>query len=356
MSGSTSSADGSWRALFVPGSERRLFVVVRKHGYPLLALSGNVRSICDGLCLYPAQSFFAKCARNALRFGLRWGLPIPLGCEELTFDPSDSFWQFLTRQVGEMPEVAILCGNPNAPGQRFTILASNAGKRIIVKAGVSKQAQELIVQEERFLRALNGSIHAPSVLDSFRSENLAAFATEFVPGSSPSPKCAREAAAVLESWIQPGEVALGEIEAWKRLTLAARLPSFDFEALKARLVAVTPVHGDFAPWNIKATPRGWAILDWERGELSGVPGWDWFHFVIQPRVLVSRMSPDLIVQNLEEMIGSSFFQNYARKAGIAGIERQLALAYLEYMICVIPPSEGVERLKAVQQFALTRWL
>ena len=87
-----------------------------------------------------------------------------------------------------------------------------------------------------------------------------------------------------------------------------------------------------------------------------MPGWDWFHFVIQPRVLVSRMSPDLIVQNLEEMIGSSFFQNYARKAGIAGIERQLALAYLEYMICVIPPSEGVERLKAVQQFALTRWL
>ena len=49
--------------------------------------------------------------------------------------------------------------------------------------------------------------------------------------------------------------------------LAARLGS--------RLVSSVVFHGDFAPWNIKVDRAGaWMVLDWERGELHGVPCWD----------------------------------------------------------------------------------
>ena len=112
-------------------------------------------------------------------------------------------------------------------------------------------------------------------------------------------------------------------------------------------VALTLAHGDFAPWNIKATPRGWVVLDWERGEKPGVPGWDWFHFLIQSQRLVLHLSPEKLLDRLQELIASPLFQDYAKRAKIDGIEWRLLAAYLEYMVWVIPPSEGAEPLRAL---------
>jgi len=356
MNGMISSPADSWRALFAPGAERRNVIIVRKHQQPLLVLSGKRGALSEGMGLYPAQSFLAKCARNVLRLGLRYGLPLPLEREELPVDSADSFWQFLTVQAGGTPDFALLCGNPKASGRRFTLLVSNGQTRRVVKVGISKQAQDLILQEERFLQALGKTVQAPRVLDAIHRDNLAAFATDYIRGDSPSLHCVEQAASVLASWIQPGEVPLEEIPAWKRLMQATSATGCAFQDLANRRVSPMVFHGDFAPWNIKVTPQGWVALDWERGEPLGVPGWDWFHFVIQPRVLVLGMSPNRVVQTLETMIPSPFFQRYACQARIQGIERRLALAYLEYMLHVTPPSDGAARLAAVHERALNRWL
>ena len=75
-------------------------------------------------------------------------------------------------------------------------------------------------------------------------------------------------------------------------------------------------HGDFAPWNIKVSPAGaWTVLDWERGELTGIPGWDWFHYVIQSAILVGHLPTSALVQRVEE---SAWFRCVPAVCGARG--------------------------------------
>jgi len=113
-------------------------------------------------------------------------------------------------------------------------------------------------------------------------------------------------------------------------------------------------HGDFAPWNIRVEPitRRWMVLDWERGEPAGPPAWDWFHFVIQPDVLVRRASPDTVLSRFEKFRRSAAFTRYAAQAGI---ENNVDILFSGYMIFCrditrqtegMPTIEGLaERLK-----------
>lgn len=50
------------------------------------------------------------------------------------------------------------------------------------------------------------------------------------------------------------------------------------------------------------------VLDWERGELAGIPAWDWFHFVLQPAILVAREDTAALVRRLEGLLASADFQ------------------------------------------------
>src|SRR5262249_28337198 len=118
--------------------------------------------------------------------------------------------------------------------------------------------------------------------------------------------------------------------------------------LEERHVQATIQHGDFAPWNIKVQPSGdWVVLDWERGELKGIPGWDWFHYFVQTSILVGRVGVTEIVTRLEALLQSELFRNYASRSGIAGFKRSLIKAYLLYVCEVIRPAEGLSQTRAV---------
>ena len=104
------------------------------------------------------------------------------------------------------------------------------------------------------------------------------------------------------------------------------------------------------------TPRGWVVLDWERGETPGVPGWDWFHFLIQPRLLVQKMPASQIISDVEHAMAMPEFQDYAAKAKMIGIEKLLAFAYLEYMTNVMPPGENAACLQEARRIAAERWI
>ena len=109
------------------------------------------------------------------------------------------------------------------------------------------------------------------------------------------------------------------------------------------------MHGDFAPWNIKVHPGSgeWQVFDWERGDLAGVPGWDWLHFEIQTAILVRGEAPERIAVRLHSLFVSPEFHDYAERAGIAGIERAIAVAYLLHVIIVHPQTEGLAKLEAL---------
>lgn len=97
------------------------------------------------------------------------------------------------------------------------------------------------------------------------------------------------------------------------------------------------------------------VLDWERGELAGIPGWDWFHYVIQPAILVDRSPTTDLVQRIERVLSSEPFKAYSARAGIMGCERELVLAYLLHAVEVIKPSEGLAATRDLLHALAVRW-
>jgi aminoglycoside phosphotransferase (APT) family kinase protein len=152
---------------------------------------------------------------------------------------------------------------------------------------------------------------------------------------------------------------LEDVGAWRRLKAAyGNEPIFQrlSEALRSREFSATLYHGDFAPWNIKVSGDKWTALDWERGELTGVPGWDWFHYVTQSGILVKKLSAGKLMTKLEQLMEAKIFRDYAERAGIAGYEKNLAVAYLFYCAKELRPTEGADTGAALLALSAERWL
>lgn len=57
-------------------------------------------------------------------------------------------------------------------------------------------------------------------------------------------------------------------------------------------------HGDFAPWNLLRTDRGWVLIDWESAQVRGPDFFDVFHYVVQSHALLGRPTFDEIIAGL----------------------------------------------------------
>jgi hypothetical protein len=301
---------------------------------------------------------------------LRWLLraSLPLGTEQvpLAYSPADPFVAFLAAQAGEpeqgLPVIGILAGNPMSEGQRLLVMVFAEQRPVaVVKAGLSELATTLVEKEEAFLKAVPlGTQGVPHLRSGFQSSRLRALALDYFAGDSPRPGCEDVLAPLLESWVDRGRrIQPSDAPDWGRL-LGACPGDPVFQQIAAKLrgqtFQATLQHGDFAPWNIKVSPNGaWTVLDWERGELTGLPGWDWFHYVIQSGILVGHLPCAALVQQVENLLGSEAFQRYAELAGIRASARELLLAYLLHAAEVIRPSEGLESTRELLQALAIRW-
>jgi hypothetical protein len=362
----------SWDDLFaVPAGEEQAvrikMRVVRKAGRPFLLLPRQSRSAAATMDLYPAQTGRARMARALLRCLLRASLPLGTKTVSLALARGDPFVKFLASLAGEpgegLPVLGILAGNPATEGQRFLLLVFDASQRpvAVVKAGLSPRARALVDQEERFLTTVPENRFAiPRLRARFESSRLRALALDFVPGDSPRPRNETALAPLLTAWVDVTRtVVLSDIPAWRRLQEAAPVSGL-FSAITTQLrgCKVHPAmhHGDFAPWNIKVSPAGdWTVLDWERGEQTGIPGWDWFHYVIQSGILVGHLPTAVLIQRVECLVSSDAFRQYATRGGIVGYERDLVLAYLLHLVEVIKPAEGLAPNRELLEALAARW-
>jgi hypothetical protein len=353
-----------WNDLFpaTEGRGRRIRVdvqVVKKHGRPFLLLPARRRMAAAALDLYPAQTRRARTARMVLRWLLRTGAPSGTERVSLNVNPDDSFVQFLSTLAGPGPEpvpgFGILAGNPASEGQRFLVVVFDRNQRpvAVVKAGLSEAARVLVRKETAFLEAASGIIAGiPNLRATFQTPRLQALALDFFGGNSPDARHERALPGLLRAWVDAKRsVPLFTTPDWLRLESAAAAHSL-FPALagslRQRQVPVTIAHGDLAPWNIKVSPYGdWTVLDWERGEWSGIPGWDWFHYVVQPGILVERQTTPSLVRRVEALLDSREFREYAALTGIESFQRELVLAYLLYCSEVIKPAEGLQQTRTL---------
>jgi hypothetical protein len=366
------AAQNSWEDLFAAPEGREQAVrikmrLVKKAGRPFLLLPVQPRPAAAIMDLYPAQTSRARMARGLLRCLLRASLPLGTETFSLAIAPGDAFVKFLWSLAGEQgqgaPVLGILAGNPASDGQRFLLLVFDASQRpvAVVKAGLSPRARALVEQEERFLAAApENTVAVPRLRARFESSRLRALALGFVPGDSPRPRDEAALPPLLTAWVDATRsVVLSDTPDWLRLQEAAPTGSlFSIVAgqLRGRKVHPAMHHGDFAPWNIKVSPAGvWTVLDWERGELTGIPGWDWFHYVIQSGILVGHLSASVLVQRVESLLSSDAFREYATRGGIVGCERELVLAYLLHSAVVIKPSEGLAPTRELLEALAARW-
>jgi hypothetical protein len=262
-----------------------------------------------------------------------------------------------------VPRFGILAGNSAHESRRFLILLfdERGQPAAVVKTGLSPSAKALVNHEGSFLSSLPSATRGlPKVIASFQSPRQEAFATAFIAGDSPGKGNEDEMAALLESWLDAKrEILISESPGWARLEKAGAFRG-SYAKLRDRLgkrkVVPALAHGDFTPWNVKVFGRGaWTVLDWERGELDGMPAWDWLHYVIQPGILVARQPSAASAACVEKLLSTDSFKSYAQRAGISGIERDLALGYLLHIIEVIKPAEGLAQNRELLELLTERW-
>jgi hypothetical protein len=361
-----------WEALFTVPAEPRQAVrvemrLLRRRGRPFLLLPRQPSPASATMDLYPAQTSRARAARTLLRFALRVSLPLGTERVSLAVSRADPFVRFLSSLAGEpkegLPVFGVLAGNPMSEGQRLLVLAFDARQRpvAVIKAGLSEQARGLIEREESFLMAVPADTKGvPRLRTAFQSPRWRALALDFFAGDSPRPHQQEALPPLLESWIDPKRrILVSDAPDWARLEKACSGdPLFRLIAgsLSGRTFQAALQHGDLAPWNIRVSPAGdWTVLDWERGELTGIPGWDWFHYVVQSAILVERLPTSALVQRVEALLGSEAFRRYAERAGILGYERELVLAYLLQLTEVIKPSEGLSPARDLLHALASGW-
>lgn len=357
------SVASPWPELFpADGASRWLsFREVRKQGRPMLLLPPSNRAAARGVGLYAAQTAFARNSKNILRLAAWAGLHSMLPRVQVAFNLGDDFTQWLTEtcQGRDLSELSILAGNPGAPGRRFLLLLrSRSGEAQVVKAGVTVAAKAVIVRELETLQKVQASSFSgiPRLLSARQEGRVCCFTVQFVEGESPTRMDSDRVARLLASWIHDAPAMPLQVQPhFKDL---ARLAETDSQARTCCALlenaAFTPVlqHGDFAPWNIKETANGeWFVLDWERGLLNGIPGWDWFHCALQTAILVRRENPGQVLTRLEELLRSPEFAHYAEVTRMQGFERACCMAFLLHLVRVLRPSEGFAQAQAVlQQF------
>jgi hypothetical protein len=348
----------SWLNLFAPDdgkspAETVELRVVNRRGEPFLILPAEPTLATQSLQLYSAQSFRARLAKKVLHTALRKGRKMLSTQATLRVQLHDPFIHFLQNfsqwPDSQVPPFGILAGNPSAAGRRFILLLFNPKQTpvTVVKVGLDGTAKKLIELESNFLASIAGGTPGIPVLRGrFEYSRLNAIAMDFFDGTSPRAEDEAGIPALLTSWVNRHKtMALGLMRTWWELEqtcadhpvfakLAQRLPN--------QIVRPTIFHGDFAPWNCKVANGGWRVLDWERGDLAGPPGYDWFHYLVQTRILVAKKSTNSIVNELLRLLESSEFHEYARRAGFLASRRDLLLMYLLHHNEVIQPGEGLD--------------
>lgn len=81
--------------------------------------------------------------------------------------------------------------------------------------------------------------------------------------------------------------------------MVARMKELFGEMDPSATVISGTAHGDFTPWNMKATPDNLMIYDWELSNDHTPLLYDLFHFVIQTGILVKRQSSTEIINALD---------------------------------------------------------
>ncbi len=309
--------------------------------------------------LLPAYTAKARLYRTGTHFLSALGIGFPRKIVHLPVSGSNSLAALVKHFHRSSHAPVILPGNPNSSAQRIVILPLDESgyPAAVIKAGFSETARRLIQHEADFLTALQNSVSkaGPHLLKSLNEDHCSAFAMAFEKGSPPSGKA--EPGSLLRTWIDTSTfVPISAFKAWENLQTALQKVGISLPksvlAVENEKVHPTLYHGDFAPWNARVHGGLWRVIDWERGELRGVPCWDWLHYHIQPAILVQHLEGDHLRSFITSLVNNHDLLLYGEKARATAQIAPLLRAYLLYNWYVLKPTERMSQHEALAAWAL----
>lgn len=352
-----------WSPLFGTSAEPcppRTFLALSRHGEEFLFLPTSREAGLCALQLYPAQTPKARIARTIVQGLIHLGLATLLLQRTPSLSTNSPFATFLQSLAhsSTLQEFAVLVGNPHAPGARFIFLVFDSATQPVgvVKAGLSPEARELVRREYRFLCDNSPQFPGlPAPLGFSEESDHTALALPYIEGRSPSADHVAQAGPLLSSWCTDADpIPLGTLPAWQALDNTDPIFQSLPQDLSSLMIHPVLMHGDFAPWNVRVSANGtWNAYDWERGQFPGVPGWDWFHYVVQTSILVRKEAAPQTTQRLESLIGSNTFQAYTAATGIQSHPRPLLIAYLLHAH-QLRQTEGAQQIAALLQLIASK--
>ena len=340
--------------------------LIRRKRRPFLLLPTTMKNVRVGLELYAAQRRRAKIWRAVLPLLFKTPMASLLDRVGFDVDADSELMRFLGQQCGVPPDriqpFAIKFGGAEHRRRLVLLLCDETRRPVsVVKVGLNPVGHEAIDREIDLLEQLPintlGCIRATGRLS---TPALSAFATAYFPGNSPVDDAGLEH--LFHAWLNPGPFQpLASMQPWRELgTELTRADPGAWQvintALAGKTVRTTLQHGDFAPWNIRAiNAQNLQVYDWERGQLQGIPGWDWFHFVVQTAILARRLSVQRVAAEVEQLVHSNRFRKYAAEAGISDCVQPLLLAYLLHQKWVVKPLDGRVRTSELFELLSARW-
>jgi len=340
--------------------------LIRRKGRPLILLPPGLAAARTGLNLYSAQRWQAKLWRALLPLILQTPAAKLFEATHFEADATSEIMQFMARQMGTSGDAVSLAAikfcEARDRSRLVLLLCDESGRpTCVIKAGLNAAGQKDTNQEANFLEKLPANtIGCIRMTGRIKHPGLSAFATSYFPGESPGNDVGMEH--LFQAWLNTGSpVRLESLPTWRELDAAATKADPDnWQAVKkvlaGKTVRTTLYHGDFAPWNVRAVnSQNLRAFDWERGQLEGIPGWDWFHFIIQTSILPKRYSTERVAAEVEQLLHSERFKKYAATAGISDIVQPLLLAYLLNHRWVFKPMEGGRATVALFSFLSAHW-
>jgi len=278
------------------------WLLIRRRNRPFLLLPVRPKGAQVGLELYSAHRRRAKIWRGAIPLLLSTPAAAIFQRVHFLANEASEIMPFLVDQSG-MQGAGILApaikfGSLENEKPRFVMLLCDQTNRPVkvIKVGIDKIGRAATEREADFLEKLPANtLGCIRLTGRLSTPHFSAFATAYFPGQSPEDDAGLET--LFHSWINPGpEMAVENLDSWQELeTVVASASPAAWQALRPALAGKTLrstlYHGDFAPWNIRAVnSQNLQAFDWESGCLLGVPGWDWFHFIVQTSILAKRHS------------------------------------------------------------------
>lgn len=269
------------RSLFAPGTA--VLALPSWRAPRLLYAAGDADETAARIALFPATRASARVRRSLLAAasGLR---------RDVRLAPESSRALGDVLGLGSVQVTAVLLTGRASAEERAVCRLESDGRCIgYAKIAFAPAARSALGRERAILEALVTEV-APRVLGYVESEEFDALALEQC-GELPFDAALDPPFGVPS--IAPG-VGGTEREAsqceWLRGLIAES--SLDLarhaEALESRAWPVVPLHGDFAPWNVRTDGSRVRAIDWEFGAVDGLPYVDIAHYVLQREVLLRR--------------------------------------------------------------------